>query len=70
MVQSGSARTATTVAIVLSLLGCGGGVSEAKAPEDEQGTEMTRESGFGGERTGAEEDIEPADHDIEVPPAP
>jgi hypothetical protein len=74
MVGFGSAHTRAIVVIVLSLAfgaaACGGGSSEAKGADDEQESEMTGESGFGGEELPPEEDVEPADHDIEVPPAP
>ena len=74
MARFGSASTHPPVAFVLGLaltvVGCGAGTSEADDPGDRQGSEMTKESGFGGEESEGAEDVEPADHDIEVPPAP
>jgi hypothetical protein len=74
MVRFGSAYALWRVAILLALtqpvLGCGGDKPEVKRPIGGQGAEMTAESGFGGEAEEADEEVEPADHDIEVPPAP
>jgi hypothetical protein len=55
---------------VLSLLGCASGKGDPKDGDKAQPGENTNE-GFssGGSQKGLE-DVEPADHDIEVPPAP
>lgn len=74
MARFGSASTRPRVAFVLGavslLVGCGGGTAAARDADSKQDAEMTRESGFGGEESEGAEDVEPADHDIEVPPAP
>ena len=74
MARFGSASTALRVGVVLFGLivcvGCGGSTSGAESPDGKQGAEMTKESGFGGEEFEEADDVEPADHDVEVPPAP
>jgi len=70
MARFGSASTLVIVVFLLPLAGCGGSTARAADPDGEQGSEMTKESGFGGDEAEGDEDVEPADHDIEVPPAP
>lgn len=74
MARFGSASTHRPVAFVLGAVflaaGCGGSKPSARDPDGKQGSEMMKESGFGGEESEASEDVEPAEHDIEVPPAP
>ncbi len=74
MARFGSASTCLGAGFVLGAIfvfvGCGGGQPAAEGPDGEQRTEMTKESGFGGEESDSADDVEPADHDVEVPPAP
>lgn len=51
-------------------VGCSSSQGDAKDAGDRHDAETTEE-GFGsGDGSAGDEDIEPADHDIEVPPAP
>lgn len=59
------------LALVLGLAACGDGKPDPKTPKNGQSAEM---NGTGGEGGGAGlpplEEVEPADEDVEVPPAP
>jgi hypothetical protein len=73
MVDNGSSYRgvgrALALAAVCVLFGCGGPSKDAQGPGAAQGSEMTGEGG--GQRFADElEDVDPAEHDIEVPPAP
>jgi hypothetical protein len=49
---------------------CGSQKGDAQSGDDGQDSEMNEYSSGSGSREGRDDDVEPADHDVEVPPAP
>ncbi len=75
MARIGSAHFRNTLFALSLLMGaaaCGDSKADAKSPGTEQDPEMTRQNGGGGGDPSLPplEEVEPAEEDVEVPPAP
>ena len=70
MLENGSGYTAIYLLLMWVMVGCGPNKPDPNDADRPQGREMNDESKKGTSFAPPPEDVEPADTDIEVPPAP